>query len=203
MPHHPSSESTIRRLWPSDRAVVQAYFLRLDPETRANRFMGALSDAAALAYARRAMRADGLMFGAFVGGVLRGLGELRPLEKRPSGFGFGGEAEAAFAVERDFRRLGLGQGLFQRIADAARNRGVRDLHVRCLSWNGPMRSLAAKVGADLHLSGGEAEGALHLPRATPVSLWHEGVTEALDFTLAVAAAAETRPGYAAGAGPTI
>lgn len=179
----------IRRLWPSDRAAVQAYFLRLDPETRANRFMGAVSETAALAYARRAVGADGLMFGAFVHGTLRGLGELRPIAPRPAGPTFGPEAEAAFAVERDFRRGGLGQALFRRIAGAARNRGVRDLHVRCLSWNGPMRGLAAKVGAELRLEGGEAEGALHLPRPTPISLWQEGVSDAVDFTLAVATAA--------------
>lgn len=182
---------TIRRLWPSDRAAVQAYFLRLDPETRANRFMGAVSETAALAYARRAIRADGLMFGAFVHGVLRGLGELRPVAPRPAGLTFGPEAEAAFAVERDFRRGGIGQALFRRIADAARNRSVSDLHVRCLSWNAPMRGLAAKVGAALRLAGGEAEGALQLPRPTPISLWQEGVSNAVDFTLAVAAATTT------------
>jgi GNAT superfamily N-acetyltransferase len=91
-------------------------------------------------------------------------------------------------VEKAYRRNGLGQALFRRIAAAARNRGVRDLHVRCLAWNRPMRGLATKVGADLHISGGEADGALHLARPTPVSLWQEGVTEAVDFTLALTAA---------------
>ena len=51
-----------------------------------------------------------------------------------------------------------------------------------------MQGLANKVGADLRITGGEADGALHLPRPTPVSLWQEGVTEAVDFTLALTAA---------------
>ncbi|MGU3361322.1 N-acetyltransferase family protein [Methylobacterium sp. M6A4_1b] len=185
---HPTLHPLIRRLWPNDGPAVEAYFLRLDPETRASRFMGALSDAAAVAYARNAMGAEGLMYGSFVEGTLRGLGELRPASAPPPGFALGTEAEAAFAVEKAFRRNGLGQALFGRIAAAARNRGVRDLHVRCLPWNRPMRGLAAKVGADLRITGGEADGALHLARPTPASLWQEGVTEAVDFTLALTAA---------------
>jgi GNAT superfamily N-acetyltransferase len=182
---------SVRRLWPSDRAVILDYFLRLDAETRANRFMGAVSEAGVRAYAENAATADGLIFGAFVDGTLRGLGELRPAGPRPPGtlrgrMALGPEAEAAFAVERDFRRNGIGAALFARITDAARNRCVSDLHVRCLSRNGPMRGLAAKLGADLRLIGGEAEGALHLARPTPFSLWHESIAEAFDFTLAVA-----------------
>ncbi|GJE15715.1 GNAT family N-acetyltransferase [Methylobacterium marchantiae] len=180
----------VRRLWPSDRAMVEAYFLRLDPDTRANRFMAALSDAAALAYAARALKVEGLVFGGFVEGELRALGELRPMNGPIPGFGLGREAEAAFAVERGFRRNGLGHALFRRIVAAARNRSVRELHVRCLSRNAPMRRLAAKLGAEVTLADGEAEGALTLARRTPISLWQEGVDEALDFTLAVAAAAE-------------
>lgn len=183
-PLHP----VIRRLWPSDAAAVEAYFLRLDPETRASRFMGTLSDAAALAYARRALKVDGVVFGAFVDGTLRALGELRPTRTPPPGFSLGPDAEAAFAVERDYRRNGLGQALFRRIAGAARNRGVRDLRVRCLARNRPMLGLAARAGVDLRMAGGESEGALHLAHPTPVSLWQEGVTEAFDFTLALAAA---------------
>ncbi len=188
MSEHRVPHPVIRRLWPSDAAAVEAYFLRLDPETRANRFMGALSDAAALAYARRALTVDGVVFGGFVGGTLRALGELRPAHAPPSRYGLGAEAEAAFAVERGYRRNGLGQALFRRIAGAARNRGVRDLRVRCLGRNRPMQNLALRVGADLRMVDGEAEGALHLARPTPASLWQESVTEAFDFTLALAAA---------------
>ena len=74
---------------------------------------------------RNALNAEGLMFGGFVDGTLRGLGELRPASAPPPGFVLGTEAEAAFAVEKAYRRNGLGQALFRRIAAAARNRGVR------------------------------------------------------------------------------
>ncbi len=190
MPDKRSTGPNVRRLWPSDRAAVEAYFLRLDPDTRAGRFMAALSDAASVAYASRALTMDGLVFGAFVDGRLRALGEVRPLTAPSPGFRLGHAAEAAFAVERGFRRSGLGLALFRRIVTAAGNRGVRDLHVRCLSRNGAMRGLAAKLGARVRLADGEAEGALVLAPPTPISLWQEGLDEALDFTLAVTAAAE-------------
>lgn len=175
---------SIRRLWPADRNAVLAYFLRLDPETRASRFMGNVSEAGVRGYAAQAMRADGMMYGAFVDNNLRGLGELRPMGPCPSRFVLGPKAEAAFAVERDFRRRGLGGDLFARIARAARHRGVTDLHVRCLSGNGPMLRLAAKQGAALQRAGSEIDGALQLERPTPFSLWYEGIADAFDFSLA-------------------
>lgn len=194
-----SPDVTIRRLWLSDRSVVLAYFLRLDPETRANRFMGTVGEAGVRAYAERALTADGLMFGAFAEGALRGLGELRPGSEQPRSESFfgqkrvalhplGSQAEAAFAVERAYRRNGIGSALFERIAEAARNRGVVDLHVRCLSRNAPMKNLAQKHGADLHQAGSETDGALHLTHPTPFSLWHESIAAAFDITLALASA---------------
>lgn len=176
---------TIRRLWPADRAVVLDYFRRLDPDTRANRFMGNVSEAGVAAYAGNAVEAQGVMYGAFVEGVLRGLGELRPAGRAASRYVLGPDAEAAFAVERACRRQGIGAALFGRIVRAARHRGVSDLHVRCLSRNGPMLRLAAKHGAALQREGMETDGALHLDRPTPFSLWHESIAEAFDFSLAV------------------
>ncbi|WP_244498634.1 GNAT family N-acetyltransferase [Methylobacterium sp. GXS13] len=161
------------------------YFLRLDPEARANRFMGNVSEDGVRAYATQAVTAEGVMYGAFVDGQLRGLAELRPLGTGTPPYILGRSAEAAFAVERGFRRQGIGAALFARIARAARHRGVVDLHVRCLSGNGPMLRLATKHGAALQRAGTETEGALQLARPTPFSLWYESIAEAFDFTLAV------------------
>lgn len=190
---------TIRRLWLGDRPAVLDYFLRLDPEARASRFMGTVGEAGVRAYAERSLAAEGLMFGAFVEGTLRGLGELRPAAAMPASGAAAGlsrsglrplgrQAEAAFAVERAYRRNGIGSAMFARISEAARNRGVVDLHVRCLTRNGPMRALARKHGADLQMAGPETEGALHLSRPTPFSLWHESIAAAFDITLALASA---------------
>ena len=86
------------------------------------------------------------MYGAFVGGVLRGLGELRPMGPGASRYALGPHAEAAFAVEQTFRRQGIGAALFARIARSARHRGVQDLHVRCLM--GPTSCRDADVDAE-------------------------------------------------------
>ena len=184
---HPDSSPLVRRLWLSDRQAVLDYFSRLDADTRANRFMGQVSEAGIRAYAEQAMSARGVMFGAFLDGTLRGLAELRPAGPGPSSYFIGPVAEAAFAVERPFRRMGLGAALFQRITQAARNRGVSDLHVRCFARNGPMIRLAARQGATLNRDGLDADGSLHLDQATPLSVWYETIAEAFDFTLSVSA----------------
>src|SRR3954470_1317082 len=115
---------TIRRLWPVDRDAVLDYFLRLHPDTAGSRFMGNVSEAGVRAYAAQAVHSEGVMYGAFMDGALRGLGELRPMGPCPSRYTLSPRAEAAFAVERAFRRRGIGAALFARIARSARHRGV-------------------------------------------------------------------------------
>lgn len=173
----------LRRLWLSDRPAVRAFFLRLDPETRASRFMAAVNDRMAASYAERATVMSGMVIGAFVDGELRAVGELRPFGSGQAG---GRRAEVALTVERGFRRAGLGSMLLRRLAEAARNRGIAELRLRCLSHNVAMRRLVTGLGAELRLDDGESEGAIPLARATPLSLWREGIETALDFHLAVA-----------------
>nr|WP_183437231.1 GNAT family N-acetyltransferase [Methylobacterium sp. R2-1] len=182
--------TSLRRLWPSDGPAVRAFFLRLDPETRASRFMAAVGDRAAASYAERATVMSGVVVGIFVGGTLRALGELRPFGNGPSGLR---RAEVALTVEQGFRRAGLGSMLLQRLAEAARNRGIAELRLSCLSHNVAMRRLIMAFGAEMRLDDGESEGAIRLAQATPLSLWREGIETALDFNLAVATLPLSRP----------
>ncbi|BAU89565.1 GCN5-like N-acetyltransferase [Methylorubrum populi] len=176
--------TSLRRLWPSDGPAVRAFFLRLDAETRANRFMAAVGDRMAADYAKRVTVMSGMVVGVFVGDTLRALGELRPLGSGPSGVR---RAEVALTVEQGFRRAGLGSLLLRRLAEAARNRGIAELRLRCLPHNVAMRRLITRFGAQMRLEEGEGEGTIRLAQATPFSLWQEGVEAALDFQLAVAA----------------
>ncbi|CAO4138864.1 N-acetyltransferase domain-containing protein [Methylorubrum thiocyanatum] len=179
---------SLRRLWPSDGPALRAFFLRLDPETRASRFMAAVSDRTVASYAARAMTAPGMVVGVFVDGTLRAVGELRPFSQSQAGdLQDGRRAEVALTVEQGFRRSGLGSRLLRRLAEAARNRGIAELRLRCLPHNAPMRRLVAGFDAEVRLTEGESEGAIRLARATPLSLWREGFEVALDFGLAVAA----------------
>lgn len=181
----PSGDTPLcRRLWPSDREAVSAHFQRLDPETLASRFMAPVGERTARAYAKRAFVNEGLVYGCFVDGTLRGVGELRPGGRSALGLRLGRRAEAAFTVERDYRRRGIGATLFRRIVGGARNRGVGDVHVRCFTDNASMRRLAIRLGAELKLSGPETNGTIRLDRPTPFSLWYESIAEAFDMTLA-------------------
>ena len=127
---------SLRRLWLSDGPAVHAFFLRLDSETRASRFMAAVGDQTAAAYAVQAMVAPGMIVGVFVDGTLRAIGELRPFGPRQAD---ARRVEAALTVERGFRRAGLGLKLLRRLAEAGRNRGIAELRLRCLSHNVAMR----------------------------------------------------------------
>ncbi len=156
-------------------------FRSLDPDSRFDRFMGAVSEACAAAYASHAVAAEGLIFGAFTDGVLRGVGELRPA-------GMTEEAEIAFAVAPGHRGRGLGAALGARLAEAARHCGTRRLHLRCLPGNRRMRALAQRLGAELRLGGQEVHAVLALSPPTMFSLWREGVDGLFDVAAAASAA---------------
>ncbi|WP_407518633.1 GNAT family N-acetyltransferase [Methylobacterium oryzisoli] len=186
MSHRDADGYLVRRLWPADRVAVEAHFRRLDRETRFSRFMGTVSEAGVQAYGAGALARDGVVYGAFVDGVLRGIGELRPME---SG-GLGTEAEAAFTVERPYRRRGLGTALATRLRGAARHAGVARVHLRALASNRALLGLAGKLDADLRLGGYEAHAVIPVAPPTPLSLWSDAVRGLFDLALA---ALGTRP----------
>ncbi|AWN51356.1 GNAT family N-acetyltransferase [Methylobacterium sp. 17Sr1-1] len=177
----------VRRLWSSDRDAVVSLFKSLDPDSRFDRFMGAVSEARAASYAAHAIAADGRIFGAFIDGALRGVGELRPA-------GHDAEAEIAFAVAPGHRGRGLGAALGRRLTEAARNGGMRRLHLRCLPGNWRMRALAQRLGAEARLGGREVHAVLALSPPTLFSLWREGVDGLFDVAAASAACATAWPG---------
>ncbi|KMO11633.1 GNAT family N-acetyltransferase [Methylobacterium platani] len=177
----PPAGPLVRRLWSTDSAAIVALFRDLDPQSRFDRFMGAVSETAAAAYAARAVSAEGLIVGAFADGRLRGVGELRPA-------GTAAEAELAFAVAPGHRGRGFGAALGTRLAQAARNGGTRRLHLRCLAGNRPMRALARRLGAEAGTGGREIHAVLALSPPTAFSLWSEGVGNLLDVAAAASAA---------------
>ena len=119
MDAHPAPDGLIRRLWPSDTAGFRDHLLRLDVDSRHSRFGGAVSDDFLVGYADRCFGIDDVIYGYLVDGVVRGAGELRGVGHNLP-LGFGGSAEAAFSVEMDWRRRGVGSELMARIVRAAR-----------------------------------------------------------------------------------
>ena len=169
--------TAIRRLWPHEAGLFREHFTRLDPESRAMRFGGAVHDSFIDTYVGSAMTGNGLVYGAFVGGELRGVGEIRFITSK-----YPWTAEAAFSVEQDWQNRGLGDALLERIIAVARNRTVSGLDLWCRTSNVRIRKLAEKHGAALEFNSDETHGRFTRPWPTPVSMIEEFFGEAIGLS---------------------
>ena len=175
---------TIRRLWAADKTAFRDHLLRLDPQSRRDRFSGGVSDEFLVDYAEHCFGTGDLVFGAFVEGELRGAGELRSAEAiwtERAPFAKRTVAEAAFSVEEPYRRRGLGERLFARIVRAASNHGVETIEIMCQADNRPMQKLAAKFSTELRFESHEVNGRLIARRPTAYSLWREATQDVADL----------------------
>jgi GNAT superfamily N-acetyltransferase len=102
------SGGTVRKLWVDESELYRQHLLRLDAESRRNRFGGAVSDEYIERYAEPSALRDAVIYGFFVDGVLRGAAELRLLARA-------GEAEAALSVEPVWQSRGVGTALLERV----------------------------------------------------------------------------------------
>jgi GNAT superfamily N-acetyltransferase len=164
--------AVIRKLWVGEAAIYREHALRLDPQSRRNRFGGGVSDAYIESYLNGTLACDAVVHGCFIDGTLRGAAELRPLgPDRPD------EAEAALSVEQPWQSHGVGSALLSRTLLAARNRGIRRLHMACLADNRRMQQLARKFDAALSIEFGSIMGEVATSRPTPLSLMRELLTD--------------------------
>lgn len=171
----------IRRLWPTERDQFTAHLLRLDPVTRRERFGTAVNDDFLTHYAVTTFGVDGLVYAYVEQGEVRAAAELRGLEEIIAQTG-----EAAFSVETQWRRRGIGEALFRRLITASRNRGIRTLYMTCLPENAAMRRLARKFEADLVGGYRDVEGSIATGGPTPFTILDEAFDTAKDFaTLAL------------------
>ncbi len=179
MAHARTPDGTIRKLFVTDLLLFRDHLLRLDAETRRNRFIGAVNDAYLVQYAQHCFAGKGIVFGHIDGGLVRGAAELQPFDASGRV-----EAEAAFSVEPAYRRAGIGGALFERLIVAARNRGVRRLTMNCLAHNTAMRALARKYRAELTVDGWETVGNIAANGPTPFTLIGEAMDDARGFATA-------------------
>ena len=170
----------IRKLWIGEADIYRDHLLRLDGASRRNRFGGAVSDEFIRAYVDISIGLEAVIHGFFVDGALRGAAELRPL-----GSGFAGEAEAAFSIETAWQSHGVGTALLDRTLLAARNRGVKHLHMACLADNRRMQQLARKFAAELTFDFGSVVGEVEAPHPTPLSVMRELVADSHGFATAM------------------
>jgi GNAT superfamily N-acetyltransferase len=170
----------IRKLWIGEAVKYRSHLLRLDLDSRRNRFGGAVSDEFIENFVELTVGLDAVIHGFFVDGVLRGAGELRTL-----GPGLAHEAEAAFSLEKPWQSHGVGSELLQRTLLAARNRGIKLLHMTCLANNFRMQQLARKFDAELSFDFGSVVGEVEAPFPTPMSMLREIVADGHGFATAV------------------
>ncbi len=178
----------IRRLWPSDMEAFRDHLLRLDARSRHERFGGGMSDDFLLHYAEHCFGQGDLLYGAFVDGHLCGAAELRSNQaiwSEQAPFGRHIHAEAAFSVENEHRRRGIGEKLFRRIQRAATNHGVETIEIICLPDNIGMRMLAQKFKTHFTFEESALTGRLRARRPTAFSLMREASGDILDFGAAL------------------
>jgi GNAT superfamily N-acetyltransferase len=154
--------------------------LRLDATSRHSRFAGGVSDEFVRNYVDLSISLDAVVHGFFVGGMMRGAAELRPLGVR-----LPGQAEAAISVEKPWQSHGVGSALLRRTLLAARNRGFRLLHMACLAENQRMQQLARKFDAELSFDFGSVVGEVESSRPTPMSLMREFMADGHEFATAM------------------
>ena len=173
----------IRRLWSADLPLFRVHLLRLDQESRHARFGMAVSDQFLQDYAEHCFAMNGITFGYFVDGVIRGAGEFRPLFEMYE-LSAQRTAEAAFSVEKDWRRKGVGTELLARIIHTARNRQAKELFMSCLASNRAMQNLALHFKAEIAFEPDQTTGKLIGRPPTPFSLMQEALEDSASYATA-------------------
>jgi GNAT superfamily N-acetyltransferase len=156
---------TIRQLRPSDQPRFRDHLLRLDVESRRDRFNGMTGANFIESYADRSFAQGTTVIGYVEGNEVLGAAELheRAEESEPT-------AEIAFSVERHLQNRGIGGKLFERLIMQARGLGYTRLRVTTHPQNGAMRALARRYNATLVFEDGETVGTIHLDPLMPVGL---------------------------------
>ncbi len=143
--------------------LLRDHLLRLDPESRHDRFHGFMDDGFIERYAAKCADDGTVIIAYFENGVVRGAAELHPPDQSPDSL-----PEIAFSVEASVRRQGVGSILFKKLIAEARSKGYHSLRITTGAQNRPMRALASKFGAHLTFRHGESTGTIDLkPQPRP------------------------------------
>ena len=158
------ARGTVRTLRQSEELpLLRDHLLRLDPESRHDRFHGFMDDSFIERYAAKCADDGTAIIASIEDGVVRGAAELHPPDQSPDSL-----PEIAFSVEARVRRQGVGSILFKKLIAEARSKGYRSLRITTGAQNQAMRALAQKFGAHLTFRHGESTGSIDLkPQPQP------------------------------------
>jgi len=144
--------------------LLRDHLLRLDDESRRDRFNGFIDQSFINSYAARCADDGTVIVAYMVDGVVRGAAELHPPGAGDS------LPELAFSVENMVRRQGVGSALFRRVIEEARWAGYTHLRITTSADNYAMRALARKFGVHLTFENGEPSGTVDLIRTPAAKL---------------------------------
>lgn len=184
MPRADRPTPVYRKLFPRERGLVQQHFLQLNPASRRSRFGGLVSDPFIRAYSSALLGPGSLIYGAFDGERLLGVGELSLVFNKGPASG-----EIAVSVGEAWRGRGIGSALVSRALLSARNRVLDHTYLFCQQENRPMQRIAKKFGANITMLHGERLAEFRFPLADHFSF----VTEWLGDTKGAIAYLRLRP----------
>lgn len=150
-------DGAIRVLTGRERQRLRDHLLRLDPQSRRDRFNGVVDDEFLIKYADGCFADGVIVLGYVEDGEIRAAAELHGPRRSPDE-----TPEIAFSVERRLRRKGVGSALFKALLDEARGAGYKRLRVTTGTQNDAMRALARKFGTKLQFRHGELSGSIDI-----------------------------------------
>src|SRR4249920_1465650 len=160
------ARSTVRTLRQHEELpLLRDHLLRLDRESRHDRFHGLIDDSFIERYAEKCANDGTIVIAFFENGQVRGAAELHPPDQSPDSL-----PEIAFSVESSVRRRGVGSILFRKLITEARAKGYKSLRITTGAQNDAMRALANKFGAQLVFRHGESTGTIDLTKQDQTEL---------------------------------
>src|SRR5256885_13454896 len=160
------ANSSVRTLSQQEELLLlRDPLLRLDRNSRRDRFHGFMDDSLIERYAEKCANDGTTIIAFFENGVVRGAAELHPPDQSPDSL-----PEIAFSVEASVRRQGVGSILFRKLIAEARSKGYHSLRITTGAQNQAMRALANKFGAHLTFRYGESTGSIDLQRQGETAL---------------------------------
>ena len=175
------ANSSVRTLSKLELPLLRDHLLRLDRNSRRDRFQGFMDDSFIERYAEKCTDDGTIVIGYFENGLVRGAAELHPPDSSP-----GSLPEIAFSVESSVRRRGLGSILFRKLIAEARAKGYQSLRITTGAQNDAMRALARKFGAQLTFRHGESTGTIDVSQPIAGELGTSWVENAASATRAMA-----------------
>ncbi len=158
-------KGTIRTLSPREMPLLRDHLLRLDRDSRRNRFNGVVDDSFIESYTAKCASDGTIVVAYLTDGEVHGAAELHQPEQSSDHL-----PEMAFSVEREVRRKGLGSLLFKKVLKAAERAGFERVRITTGSGNEAMKSLARKFGAHLTFGHGESTGIIELNKIASPSI---------------------------------